>query len=220
MAMPSLYRTRIVAVASVCAAAGFGLAAAAANGSAAPRKTLYLNSFESAAHDISPASCAQNTRCGPQVKASFYLKSGQTYTISVAGAVSVSGTGPKGHYGCGKPQPRPEFASPGIVAQPANVDAQFLFATPSFGSVQCPKLPQRSIAFLIKLSGSSRWFHPVAVGDPDKPSSDKNAGRNQHPYKFMVRGRDAAPRFRFADYHPSDNDGEFRIEIRAASGAA
>jgi hypothetical protein len=53
--------------------------------------------------------------------------------------------------------------------------------------------------------------HPIANGDPSKPSANKRT--TQHPYTFSFTGEGVAPQFRFVDFHPSDNSGQFRITI-------
>jgi hypothetical protein len=213
MPKASFDRVRAVAVAGVCSLGVSGLLLSSADGSTTHVETLYLNTYESAQHDIAPSVCVNRGGCGPEVKASRVLVTGRAYVVKVTGAVSASGSGNDHRYGCGNPQPKPEFKSPGIASQPANVDAQFLFAQTIYGTARCPKLPRKSGAFEIRLSGSSRWFHPIAVGTPRYPSNDKDIAHDQHPYTFTVVGRGAAPRFRFLDYFPVDNDGEFRIQI-------
>jgi hypothetical protein len=215
--------TLAVALVGACVIGASGLVVPTASGSRnavrTPRssltklQTMYLNTYQDAAHDMPANVCLHDTRCGPQVNASAVLARGTTYVVEVVGAVSVSGTGLDDRYLCGKPQPMPEFASPGVTAQPANDDAQFLFAEPNYGTKPCPKFPVKSSAFLIKLGRSSRWFHPIASGHPKRPSGDRNAAHNQHPYTFVVVGQGATIHFRFRDYYPSDNDGRFRIEI-------
>jgi hypothetical protein len=185
-----------------------------ANGATNQRETLFLNTFQSAAHNMSSAACLHDLRCGSRVRGTMVLQKGTPYTITVVGAVSVSGPGIGGRYACGAPQPKPEFQTPGTRPQPANVDAQFIFAEPLYGPGQhCPRLPLRSDAFVIKLSRLSHWVHPVAVGRPTRPSKDFAKSHEQHPYTFAVIGEGSKPNFRFEDFHPSDNDGEFRIQI-------
>lgn len=213
--MSKVYRGRRLlavgtAVVATAAAAGGAVAVAAPSGTS----TLYLNSHGSAASDVSRAQCVAEGGCGPTVAAPSALISGQTYTIQVSGTVSAWDAW--GYKRCGKPQPSPEYKSPGVASTPTEDDAQFRFAWTSQGGA-CPKpLPQKSGLFQMNLGNG--WFHPVAVNDPSRPSRDRNG--LQHPYIFQVTGTGATPQFRFVDYHPSDNDGEFKIVISASTQVA
>jgi hypothetical protein len=210
--MPLFSRRRAgAALFTACAAAVVGGLAASAEGAASASETLFLDAHQSAAHDMSHAACESAGGCGPTVQASTVLDSGTTYTIKVVGAVSVWDGWQFRR--CGKPEPTPEFGSTGLSARPANDDAQFRFAQTVTGNQTCPKLPKKSALFQINLGDSAGWFHPTAIDNPTKPSGDNNAANDQHPYTFSVVGDGVAPAFRFVDYHPSDNDGEFRIQI-------
>jgi hypothetical protein len=138
------------------------------------------------------------------------LSANTRYLVKVTGAVGVWGLQTWTLGKCGKPSRAPEFRSPGAPSAPAASDAQFTFASPKF-AVKCEALPIKSGTFQMKLSDRRAWFHPIAENRPRKPSTDRNG--EQHPYTFIVYGENARPRFRYSDYHPSDNDGEFRIQI-------
>lgn len=134
------------------------------------------------------------------------LTVGGTYTVTVSGAVSSWGRWPFRR--CGKPDPSSQFGSPGIESQPTGDDAQFRFAAPLSGG-KCKKLPIRTSIFHVNLG--TGWFHPVANGDPSKPSNDKTGA--QHPYTFTFIGAGVSPQFRYIDYHASDNSGSFKIVV-------
>jgi hypothetical protein len=190
------------------AAAALAIAAsAAALSSPTTRTRVFLESNN--APDISRAMCDAMGGCGPTVEAPVTLVSGQAYSIRVTGTVS-----PWSFYinPCGKPEPRPEFPTPGLVTMTAE-DAQFLFASHLRGAGgRCHPMPFKRGMFQINLG--SGWFHPIAVGNPSVPSGDQ--GRVQHPYRFRVIGQGARPRFRYVDNHPSDNNGAFKIVITPA----
>jgi hypothetical protein len=190
-------------------AAVLAIGAASAALAASPSVTVFLQSNKGP--DISRAQCAAMGGCGPTVEAPIILKAGQSYSIRVTGTVS-----PWSFYinPCGKPEPRPEYPTPGLVTQTAE-DAQFLFASHLRGSAgQCHTLPFKRGMFQINLG--SGWFHPIAVGNPSQPSG--NVGKDQHPYTFRLIGQGVRPRFRYVDNHPSDNDGAFKIVISAEPG--
>ncbi len=146
--------------------------------------------------------------CGDAVTAPTAMTSGDTYAVTVIGAVSAWGTW--AYRLCGKPEPSSQFPSPGIAPRPAGDDAQFRFAKPLYVG-KCNRKPVKTSYFQVNLG--SGWFHPIANGDPSKPSSDRNPGNNQRPYVFTMVGEGIAPQFRFIDYHPSDNSGMFQITI-------
>jgi hypothetical protein len=176
--------------------------------------TFYLDSYN--AVDASPSFCSganlvssiSPAGCGNTITAPVVLASASSYTVTVAGAVSVWGAWPFRR--CGKPDPSSQFASPGIMNRPAGDDAQFRFAVPLFTG-KCPHLPKKAPFFQVNLG--SGWFHPVANGDPSLPSTDNNKGGEQHPYVFTLTGEGVAPVFRFVDYHASDNSGRFKIVV-------
>jgi hypothetical protein len=149
---------------------------------------------------ISPAGC------GNTVTAPVVLASGVTYTAEVSGAVSSWGAWPFKR--CGKPDPSAEFPSGGGPNIPVGDDAQFRFAVPNYKG-KCVKLPKKTAYFQVNLG--SGWFHPIASGEPSKPSND-NKG-SQHPYTFTFVGQGVAPTFRYVDFHASDNSGQFKITL-------
>jgi hypothetical protein len=193
------------------AVALLGLASASAE---ATTTTTYLNSYDPT--DASGAFCSGPNLlspvtppgCGASVTAPVVLKAGNTYTALVTGAVSAWGAWP--YRRCGKPEPSSQFASPGRANVPAGDDAQFRFAVPLYVG-KCPHLPKKASIFQVNLG--SGWFHPVANGDPKKPSGDNDKAHDQHPYTFTFLGQGLAPQFRFIDYHPSDNSGRFKIVL-------
>jgi hypothetical protein len=146
--------------------------------------------------------------CGSSVTAPVVLTTGATYTVTVVGAVSAWGAWP--YRRCGKPEPSSEFASSPIPNRPAGDDAQFRFAVPLYLG-KCTKLPKKTSYFQVDLG--SGWSHPVANGEPSKPSNDNDKAGDQHPYTFTFTGEGVAPQFRFVDYHSSDNSGRFKITI-------
>ena len=191
-----------------------GLPALGTSAAAAATTTFYLDSYN--AVDASHAFCSGANLltpttppgCGNEVTAPVVLEAGTSYTVNVIGAVSP--WGPWSYRRCGKPEPSSEFASPGQVNRPASDDAQFRFAIPLYMGT-CPRLPQKVSFFQVDLGGG--WFHPVANGDPSRPSNDNDPAGDQHPYTFTFTGEGVAPHFRYFDYHPSDNSGRFKIVI-------
>ncbi|HEY6396699.1 MAG TPA: hypothetical protein VIX82_04515 [Solirubrobacteraceae bacterium] len=156
--------------------------------------------------NVTRAECARHG-CGPQVTAPILLDSGRHYKVVVTGTVSVWEFWPAP---CGQPEARPEFAT-SPRPTPTSDDAQFRFAFHIAGRRDCRPLPSKTPLFQINLGG--QWFHPIAVGNPSSPSGDH--GDVQHPYTFLVIGAGSKPKFRFMDYHPTDNSGKFRIAISA-----
>lgn len=199
-----LRRARRAAALTIGAASAAGALSAGAIGS--PHSTtVFLASNHG--HDMPQSVCAARGGCGPEVSAPVVLRAGTTYSIVVTGTVSVWGIwSPRT---CGSPEPRPEF--PTGHETPTGDDAVFRFAYHSVGN-DCRLLPQRFGLFQINLGGG--WFSPTALGNPSAPSGDH--GRVQHPYEFRVVGLGHKPMFRFNDFHPSDNNGAFKIVIRAA----
>ncbi len=199
-AVPSrLRRTAFIAFAATGAASLLGSAAFASG----HRTVVFLASNN--APDVTPEMCMASQGCGSQVTAPVTLKAGQGYAIRVTGTVSPWSYW---HEPCGKPEPRAEFPTPGAVT-PTGDDAQFRFAI----HLHC----HRSIPFtmpLFQINLGSGWFHPIAVGNPSKPSG--NRGKVQHPYTFRVLGEGVEPQFRYVDYHPSDDNGQFKIVITKA----
>jgi hypothetical protein len=201
---------------TVAAVGALTLAAAPAG---AATTTFYLNSYDPS--DASIAFCSGANLlpavtppgCGGSVTAPVVLANGSTYTVSVVGAVSAWGSWP--YRRCGKPEPSSEFASPGIANRPAGDDAQFRFAIPLYTGkcVIAPKKSKLKKTTFFQVDLGSGWLHPVADGDPKKPSDDNDKADDQHPYTFTFTGQGVAPQFRFIDYHPSDNSGRFRIVI-------
>ena len=192
----------------------FGLAMlAAAPASAAT--TFYLDSHNAtdapSQSFCSGASMLLTTTppgCGSSVTAPEVLASGAVYTVNVLGAVSSWGAWPSPR--CGKPEPSSEFSSPGRPNNPVGDDAQFRFAIPLYKG-KCPKLPKKTQYFQVNLGGG--WFHPIANGDPSKPSKDTAKTGEQDPYTFTFTGQGVAPQFRYVDYYPSDNSGQFKISV-------
>ncbi len=146
--------------------------------------------------------------CGSSVTAPEVLASGAVYTVNVLGAVSSWGAWPSPR--CGKPEPSSEFGSPGRPNNPVGDDAQFRFAIPLYKG-KCPKLAKKTQYFQVDLGGG--WFHPIANGDPSKPSPDTAKTGKQDPYTFTFTGQGVAPQFRYVDYYPSDNSGQFKISV-------
>jgi|ERR1700677_2527159 len=180
---------------------------------AGARTTFYLNSYEPA--DQTHSFCAGENMllsttppgCGDSVTAPVVLASGQSYLLLVNGAVSAWGAWPVVH--CGTAEPSSAFPSPGRASTPAGDDAQFRFAVPLASG--CPALPEKTSLFQVDLG--SGWFHPIAISNPSTPSKDYKKLGLQHPYLFKLVGEGVAPQFRFVDYHPSDNSGEFKIVV-------
>jgi hypothetical protein len=192
-------------MAALAAGASGILSAAALAGT--PATTVFLRSNEGP--DISQAACRAAHGCGPTVKASVLLSAHQSYTIRVTGTISVWNFWAAAH--CGTPEPRPEYPTAGEIT-PTGDDAVFRFAIHMRDpSGRCDPVPFRSGLFQMNLG--SGWFSPSALGNPRTPSRDH--GDDQHPYAFRVIGQGVAPRFRFVDYHPSDNHGKFKIVISA-----
>lgn len=196
-------RTACVSVAAFVIAAAVGSMAWGSNSDT----VVYLASNKG--QDITPGQCIARGGCGPEVIAPVVLTAGQPYLVRVSGTVAVWNIWRREP--CGKPEARPEFPTSSQTT-PTSDDAQFRFALHRLhpGS-HCRSLPFKMPLFQINLG--SGWFHPVAIGNPSKPSSDQ--GHVQHPYTFRATGGGVAPRFRFDDNHPSDNGGEFRIVISA-----
>jgi hypothetical protein len=174
--------------------------------------TFYLNSYNST--DNSGAFCSEHLAeltsppgCGTVVTSPIVFTEGTTYTVRVVGAVD-----PLGEYtyrSCGKPDIKSEFPSSGLPNEPAGDDAQFRFGEPR-GPGKCPHLPEKVGYFQVNLG--SAWAHPVANGNPSKPPKETKAGE-QSAYTFTIVGEGAAPQFRYVDFHASDNDGEFQINV-------
>lgn len=191
--------------AAVAGACGL-LSAAALAGT--PATTVFLKSNDGP--DISQAACRAAHGCGPMLKAPVVLTANQSYTIRVTGTVSAWSFWATAH--CGTPEPRPEYLTSGTTPTPTGDDAVFRFAFHMRDpSGRCDRVPYRSGLFEMNLG--SGWFAPRALGNPTTPSSDH--GGDQHPYTFRVTGQGVAPRFRYVDYHPSDNNGKFKIVISA-----
>ena len=194
--------------------AGLATAAAGATGilsavalAGTPATTVFLKSNEG--RDTTQAACNAAHGCGPTVAAPVVLTKGQSYTIRVTGTISVWNFWASQH--CGTPEPSPEFPTAGPVT-PTGDDAVFRFASHvREANGHCDPLPFKPGLFQFNLG--SGWYTPTALGNPTKPSG--NRGEDQHPYWFRVTGLGAAPRFRFVDYHPSDNHGKFKIVISA-----
>jgi hypothetical protein len=191
-----------------------GLSALSVAPAGATTTSFYLDSYN--AVDASHSFCSGANLltpvtppgCGNSVTAPVVLTGGGSYTVNVSGAVSPWGEWPFRR--CGKPDPSSQFASTGITNRPAGDDAQFRFAVPLFTG-KCVHLPKKASVFQVELG--SGWFHPVANDNPSKPSNDNNKAGEQHPYTFTFVGEGIAPQFRFIDYHPSDNSGQFKIVI-------
>jgi hypothetical protein len=191
-------------------AAAIAIAVAATASSAAlgasSETVVYLASNK--AKNISQSECIRRHGCGPEVTAPVILDSAHQYMILVTGTVSVWEFWPKA---CGKPEARPEFPT-----RPRNTptgdDAQFRFGFHLADRKDCRLLPFKSGLFQINLG--SGWFHPIAVGNPSQPSADQ--GDVQHPYTFLVTGHGSEPKFRFVDFHPTDNSGKLKIVLSAA----
>ncbi len=145
--------------------------------------------------------------CGDSIAAPLAFASGVMYKVKVAGAVSAWGAWPA--HPCGKPEPSSQFPSSGRPSTPVGDDAQFRFASPLGGA--CPSLPKKTSYFQVDLG--SGWVHPIAKGDPSKPSGNKASSGAQHPYTFTFTGEGVAPQFRFVDFHASDNSGRFKITV-------
>jgi len=173
---------------------------------------FYLNSYNatdasSAAFCSGPAMLASTPPgCGNVVSAPIVFENGVTYTVKVVGTVSAWGQWP--YRKCGKPEPAPEFSSPSRPITPTGDDAQFRFAE-TFSTSKCKLLAKKSAFFQVNLGGG--WYHPIAVNNPIIPSGDFTG--DQHPYTFSFAGLGLAPQFRFVDWHPSDNDGQFQITV-------
>ncbi len=186
--------------------------------SASSTTTAYLNSYN--ATDAAESGLCVGTAmvtttppgCGSTVTVPVVLASGTSYTVTVSGAVSPWGEWP--YRRCGKPEPSSQFASPGISNRPAGDDAQFRFAVPLYTGKCSKPLPKKAAYFQVNLG--SGWFHPTANGEPSKPSNDNmSKAHEQHPYTFTFTGQGAEPQFRYVDYHPSDNSGQFKIVVAA-----
>jgi hypothetical protein len=190
---------------AVIATAATAVASSVALG-ATPQTVVFLSSNKG--QNVTRAECAARHGCGPEVTTPIVLRSGHQYQIVVTGTVSVWEFWPAP---CGQPEPRPEFPTlpTRIRITPTGDDAQFRFAFHIAGRADCRPLPYKTGLFQMNLG--SGWFHPIAVGNPSKPSGDH--GDVQHPYTFLVSGEGSEPKFRFVDYHPSDNSGKFRIAI-------
>ncbi len=143
---------------------------------------------------------------------SVELNAGARYRIHVSGTINPwGGLGPKK---CGNPEPAVQYPSPGQAPVPGADDAQFRLAlTRDFGQ-PCRRhaYPQKAPHFEINLGHG--WFHPIAVNNPSHPSRDTRG--EQHPYTFLVTGQGQPVEFRYADYQPSDNNGQFKITITPA----
>lgn len=200
--------TTLAAVSVVAFAALVGVA------SATSTTTAYLNSYNatdaSGSGFCTGAAMMTSTPpgCGSTTTVPVVLTSGTSYTATVFGAVSAWGSWPFNR--CGKPEPSSQFASPAITNRPAGDDAQFRFAIPLYGA-KCHFKVVKTAFFQANLG--SGWFHPVAINEPSKPSGDNKSPAEQHPYKFTFVGQGVAPQFRFVDYHPSDNSGQFKIAV-------
>jgi hypothetical protein len=195
-----------------CVTAG-AFAIAAAAGSLAWGSTSETVVFlaSNRGQDVTPAQCVARGGCGPEVTAPVVLAARQQYVIRVSGTVAVWNIW--GRESCGKPETRPEFPTSSPTT-PTSDDAQFRFAIHRLHpGGHCRSIPFTMPLFQINLGAG--WFHPIAVGDPSRPSADH--GGEQHPYDFRVTGAGVAPRFRFDDNHPSDNNGQFRIAISSQS---
>jgi hypothetical protein len=196
-------RLRRTGGAAACALATASALSAAALGSTAAT-TVFLSSNRG--HDISQVECIARGGCGPEAIAPVVLVNGRSYAIRVSGTISVWSFWAANP--CGHPRPRPEFPTPGQIT-PTGDDAVFRFAFHvHFSGDRCEPVPRRTGLFQINLG--SGWFSPTALGNPARPA-------RAHEYSFRVVGQGFEPRFRYVDYHPSDNDGKFRIVISSAS---
>jgi hypothetical protein len=190
-----------------------GLIALAAAPAGATTTTFYLNSYNPTNASGSFCSGANLLTavtppgCGTSTTAPIVFGP-SPYTVVVSGAVSAWHMWPFRR--CGKPEPSSQFPSPSVTSEPAGDDAQFRFAVPLYVG-KCPHLPKKSSIFQVNLG--SGWFHPVADGNPSKPSGDNGKTFAQHPYTFTLVGEGVAPQFRFIDYHASDNSGRFKIVV-------
>jgi len=195
----------------------FGLAAGTLALAGAPAgaatTTVYLNSYNPV--DATNAFCSgailktsTPPGCGNEVTVPVVLTTGVSYSVLVTGAVSAWGAWP--YRRCGHVEPSSQFASPGRANIPAGDDAQFRIAVPLYIG-KCPRLPKKTSTFQVNLGAG--WFHPVANGEPTKPSGDNDKAKDQHPYLFTFTGEGVAPQFRFIDYHSSDNSGQFKIAV-------
>jgi hypothetical protein len=200
--------TRIIALTGILAVLS---AVAVAPAMAAPT-VFYLDSYN--ATDATQAFCSANLLpnptppgCGNEVTAPMVFASGHTYLVLVSGAVSAWGGWPAVH--CGTAEPSSYYPSSGVPNEPAGDDAQFRFAVPL--ATGCPTLPKQTSLFQVDLG--SGWFHPVGIAHPSKPSKDYPKLKLQHPYLFTFTGEGIAPQFRFIDWHPSDNSGQFKIVV-------
>lgn len=190
------------------------LFAICASGASASSTSAYLDSH-SPTNASGPGFCSGPAMltstppgCGSSVTVPVVMATGTTYTVTVTGAVSAWGAWPFNR--CGKPEPSSQFASPGVANRPAGDDAQFRFAIPQY-ELKCKFKIVKTTFFQVNLG--SGWFHPVAVNNPTKPSGDNKSPTEQHPYTFTMVGQGAAPQFRYVDYHPSDNSGQFKIVV-------
>lgn len=195
---------------AVVAPAAFAPASADAAGT-----TFYLDSYNpvdasSMSLCTGPGMLLSTTPpgCGNSITAPIVFEDGTVYTVKVTGAVSAWGAWPSSR--CGRPKLAPEFPSPGRPSTPVGDDAQFRFAIPTIHH-KCPKTPKKTSLFQVNLG--SGWLHPIANGDPVKPSKDDRKTGEQHPYTFSFTGEGGAPQFRFVDYYPSDNGGMFQITV-------
>jgi hypothetical protein len=188
-----------------------GIFALAATPAGAATTTFYLDSYNPV--DGTPAFCSGANMmatttppgCGNAVTSPVVFNP-TPYTVVVTGAVSAWHEWPFRR--CGRPDPSAEFATPGKFNEPVGDDAQFRFAKPLYIG-KCPPMPKKSSFFQVNLG--SGWFHPIADGEPTKPSGDVGKPPIQHPYTFTFTGQGVAPQFRFVDFHPSDNSGQFKI---------
>lgn len=187
------------AVAALASASALASTAIGAGGTT----TVFLASND--AHDMSRAHCVAQGGCGAVVQAPVVLQAGARYEIKVSGTVSAWNFS---HYRCGHALSGPQYPTEG-GSTPTTDDAQFRFASPGIGG--CGRLPVKTGLFQIDLGDG--WFHPIANGDPTRPSGDPR--HVQHPYTFTVTGLGSAPKFRYVDYHPSDNSGEFKVVVVA-----
>lgn len=187
---------------------GFGPAAAADDDDddegSPPSQTIFLDSYEA----------ANDGAAGP-VATTVPLRADAPYFVVVNGTFGNSPAAKP--LTCGTPEAAPTYASPAAPQNngPVGLDAETVFAEALVGS-SCQSVrpvPRHNNRFQIDLGAG--FAHVEPAGGPYA------APRADHTYTYPIRATasSAAFSFQFRDSPTSDNHGQLRIQVRAATEA-
>jgi hypothetical protein len=153
-----------------------------------------------------PASSATGvTTAGPLLR-------GVTYDVVIEGSVSAWPPEAWSSVCAGTPSPAPRFASPGPTG-PVGVDAEWVWAWPKASPSLCPDgvpsgTPPGAARHIVLRGGSG-------AESTSLPPALETTMTSNHAYTYRLVGTGEAAVFLFSDSHPSDNYGEFQIQISA-----